>query len=51
MDIILRFTNKQMFAAFQSNINTLQDYRVRLLQMTTNPTSASVTNLFAQYHY
>ena len=50
-DNVSGYTNQQMFAAFQSNINTLQDYRVRLLQTTTNPTSASVINLFNQYHY
>ena len=50
-DNVSGYTNQQMFAAFQSNINTLQDYRLRLLQTTTNPTSASVINLFNQYHY
>lgn len=49
--IILKFINQQMFNAFQSTIYTLQDYRVKLLQQTSNPTSGFVTNLFAQYHY
>lgn len=45
------YTNQQMFNTFQSNIYTLQDYRVRLLQTTTNPTSGFVPNLFSQYDY
>ncbi|MEO7044032.1 MAG: hypothetical protein ABI091_01905 [Ferruginibacter sp.] len=40
-----------MFGAFQSNIYTLHDYRVKLLQQTTNATSANVPDLFSQYHY
>ena len=51
VDQVSGYTNAQMFSAFQPNINTLQDYRLRLLQTTVNPTFASVTNLFAQYHY
>lgn len=50
-DQVSGYTNLQMFGAFQSNIYTLQDYRVRLLQTTTNPTSQFVTNLFLQYGY
>ncbi len=44
-------THQQMFNAFQGTIHTLQNYRVRLLQTTTNPTSGQVTGLFSQYHY
>lgn len=45
------YTNSQMFNAFQSTIYSLQTYRVRLLQTTTNPTSGFVPNLFSQYGY
>ena len=50
-DQVSGYTNTQMFNAFQSNIYTLQDYKTKLLQTTTNPTSPFVTNLFNQYHY
>lgn len=50
-DQVSSYTNTQMFGAFQSNIYTLQDYKARLLQTTTNPTSQFVTGLFSQYHY
>lgn len=51
LDQVSGYTNQQMFNAFQSSIFTLQDYRVRLLQTTTNPTSSHVADLFTQYHY
>ncbi len=51
IDQVSGYTNQQMYSAFQSNIYTLQDYRLKLLQTTSNSTSAFVTNLFAQYHY
>lgn len=50
-DYVSGYTNAQMFNTFQSNIFTLQDYRTRLLQTVSNPTSGQVTGLFAQYHY
>lgn len=50
-DFVSGYTTSQMFNTFQSNIYTLQDYRARLLQTTTNNTSAQVTGLFAQYNY
>ncbi|MEO9146177.1 MAG: hypothetical protein ABI237_11540, partial [Ginsengibacter sp.] len=50
-DLVSGYTNAQMFSTFQSNIYTLQDYRARLLQTVSNPTSGQVTGLFAQYHY
>lgn len=50
-DLVSGYTNAQMFDTFQSNIFTLQDYRTRLLQTVSNPTSVQVTDLFAQYHY
>lgn len=37
-----RKINQQMFNTFKSNIYSLQDYRVRLLQTVTNPTSQYV---------
>ena len=51
-DAVTGFTNAQMFAGFQSNIFTLQDYRVKLIQQNpTISTSGNITNLFLQYHY
>lgn len=50
-DYVAGYTNAQMFNAFQSSIYTLQDYRVKLLQQTSNPTSGNVPGLFAQYNY
>lgn len=51
-DQVSAYTNQQMFAAFQSSINTLQDYRLRLIQQNPgNLTTNQVTNLFAQYGY
>ncbi len=50
-DLVSGYTNQQMFNAFSGTIYTLQNYRVRLLQTTTNPTSGQVTGLFSQYHY
>ncbi|MEO9020950.1 MAG: hypothetical protein ABI237_13155 [Ginsengibacter sp.] len=50
-DLVSGYTNAQMFSTFQSNIYTLQDYKARLLQTVSNPTSSQVTGLFSQYHY
>lgn len=50
-DQVSGYTNQQLFNAFQSNIYTLQDFRIKLLQTTTNSTSAFVPNLFSQYGY
>ena len=51
-DEVSAYSNKQMFSAFQSNINTLQDYRLRLIQQNPgNPTTNQATNLFMQYGY
>ena len=51
IDQVSAYTNQQMFNAFQPNIYTLQDYKLKLLQTTSNSTSSFVPNLFAQYHY
>jgi hypothetical protein len=51
LDQVSNYTNQQMFGAFLYNIYSLQDYRVKLLQMTTNSTSAFVPSLFSQYGY
>lgn len=50
-DQVSDYTNQQMFNAFQPSIFSLQDYRVKLLQTTSNPTSGFVPNLFYQYGY
>lgn len=51
LDQVSDYTNHEMFNAFQSSTYTLEDYRVKLLQTTTNPTSGFVPNLFYQYGY
>ncbi len=51
LDQVSNYTNQQMFNAFTGTIYTLQNYRIRLLQITTNPTSGFVPNLFSQYGY
>ncbi|HEV8083301.1 MAG TPA: hypothetical protein VGP55_08880, partial [Chitinophagaceae bacterium] len=51
LDQVSGYSNQQMFNSFQSTIYTLQDYRVRLLQTTANPTSGFVPNLFSLYGY
>lgn len=50
-DNVFGYTNQQMFNTFQSNVYTLQDYRIKLLGTVTNPSSGEITNLFVQYHY
>ncbi len=50
-DSVSGYTNAQLFNAFQSNIYNYHDYRVKLLQQTSNPTSGNVPSLFSQYGY
>ena len=50
-DNVSGYTNQQMFNAFQSTIFTLQDYRLKLIQLNPNNQSTEITNLFADYHY
>ncbi len=50
-DQVFGYTNRQMFNAFQSDVYSLQDYRIRLLQQNNNNQSAEIINLFSQYHY
>lgn len=50
-DQVSGYTNQQMFNAFSGTIYTLQNYRIRLLQTSTNSTSGFVPNLFSQYGY
>lgn len=45
------YSNQQLFSSFQSTIYTLEDYRSRLLQTISNPTSGEISGLFSQYHY
>ncbi len=51
IDQVSGYTNQQMFNAFNSNINTLQDYRLNLLQQNGNNQSQGVVSLFNQYGY
>jgi hypothetical protein len=50
IDGIGGFTISQLFAALQSDVTTLQQYKARLI--TQNPTqSTQINNIFGQYHY
>ncbi len=50
IDSISGFTISQLFAALQSDVTTLQQYKARLI--TQNPTqSTQINNIFGQYHY
>lgn len=50
VDRVSGYTNQQMFNAFQSDIYTLQDYRIKLIQQNNSQTS-EIINLFNQYGY
>ena len=49
-DVVTGYTIKQIFNALQSDITTLQQYRVRLLNQNTN-NPAGVTSIFTFYGY
>ena len=49
-DQVSGYSNQQMFNAFQSDIYTLQDYRIKLIQQNNSQTS-EIINLFNQYGY
>lgn len=50
-DNVSGFTDQQMFDAFQNTIFTLQDYRLRLIQLNPNNQTTQITSLFGDYHY
>lgn len=51
IDNVNGFTVQQLFNALQSDVTTLQQYRLRFIQQNPNNQTAAITNLFAQYHY
>ncbi len=51
IDQVSNYTNQQLFNVFLSSVTTLPAYKTKLLQATSNSTSANVPNLFAQYGY
>lgn len=50
VDQVSGYTNQQMFNAFQSDIYSLQDYRIKLIQQNNSQTT-EVVNLFNLYGY
>jgi hypothetical protein len=50
-DEVSLFTNLQLFAPLQSDVTSLQQYRLRLQQQNTGNQTIQITNLFAQYGY
>ncbi|MDX2306403.1 MAG: hypothetical protein NW226_26575 [Microscillaceae bacterium] len=50
-DQVSGYTNRQMFAAFSTNIRSLQQYRDRLLQLNNNNQLTQVNTLFQFYGY
>ena len=50
-DNVLGFTNQQLFDALQSDVTSIPQYRLRLIQQNPNNQTIPVTNLFGQYHY
>lgn len=51
VDGVSNFTIAQLFNALQSNVTTLQQYRVTFQQQNTGNQTIPITNLFAQYGY
>lgn len=51
VDGVSNFTIAQLFSALQSNVTTLQQYRVIFQQQNTGNQTIPITNLFAQYGY
>jgi hypothetical protein len=50
-DNVINYTNQQFFNAFDQDITTLPNYRVRLLSENANNQSAGVTTIFNFYGY
>lgn len=50
-DEVSGYTIQQIFAAYQSDITTLQQYRDRLLQQNNNNQSTQVIQLFTEYGF
>lgn len=50
-DVVTGYTNLQFFNALDADVNTLQDYRVRLLNENGNNQAAGVTTIFTFYGY
>ena len=50
-DNVNGFTIQQLFNAMQSDVNSIQQYRGRLIQQNPGNQTNAITNLFGQYHY
>ena len=50
-DQVLGFSIQQLFNALQTDVTTVQQYRLRFIQQNPNNQTVFVTNLFDQYHY
>jgi hypothetical protein len=51
VDGVSNYTNQNFFNALDADINSLSNYRLRLLSENGNNQSIQVTNLFGQYGY
>ncbi|HEY1872634.1 MAG TPA: hypothetical protein VGG71_16350, partial [Chitinophagaceae bacterium] len=51
-DQVSGYTNQQIFAALQSDVSSLAQYKARLIsQNPTNPTNIYINDLFGSYGY
>ncbi|MBS1947980.1 MAG: hypothetical protein JST47_09455 [Bacteroidetes bacterium] len=51
-DLVSGYTIQQIFAALQSDVSTIAQFKARLLQQNpNNPTNNQINNLFASYGY
>ncbi|MEO6638534.1 MAG: hypothetical protein ABIN25_09665 [Ginsengibacter sp.] len=50
-DNVVGYTNQQLFNALQSDVTTLQQYRVRLLSQNNNNQATGVNTNFTFYGY
>ncbi len=50
-DNVSGFTTQQLYLALQADVNSVQQYRERLIQQNPGNQTNAITNLFQQYHY
>ncbi len=51
IDQVSNYTTSQIFAALQSDVTTVQQFRARLIQQNPLNQTTQITNLFASYNY
>lgn len=50
-DQVSGFTNAQLFNSIQSDVKSVQQYKLRFQQQNPNNQTIQITNLFSQYGY